>query len=279
MTEENLGIAEEVIRRLREEDGFPERCKLFLAGKYQPMEGVEVTPQPFSKLEKRLSKHFGHSITVDPYPKEFTPEFLANAAKFNMKPVFLPGEDITQDRQLRRWIKPEKWFYDQIRAGKIQSYGSLLPTVLCRGWYLADFSVGVDCTDGTQVFPNDPWAPLITELREKKLVGGYKETPAGSRFAITWDEWNNCVLSQMAAKLGVPRANIRLERAIEFNAIGNLYDRNRGHFNMWEWFTDVFEDSYRLYGGRRGSGGLAHVSCSWSGSRDDDIAGRPLVSF
>ncbi len=75
------------------------------------------------------------------------------------------------------------------------------------------------------------------------------------------------------------RAQIRLERAIEANAIGNLYDPNRGKFNAWEWFEDALEDSFRLFGGRRDDGGLAHVRYYWHGARFSSIAARPLVSF
>ncbi|MEK7609401.1 MAG: hypothetical protein AAB476_02900 [Patescibacteria group bacterium] len=78
---------------------------------------------------------------------------------------------------------------------------------------------------------------------------------------------------------GFKPEQVRLERAVESNAIGNLYDPNRGQFNMWEWFQDVFEDSYRLSGGARECGGLARVDCGWSGHPDDSLAGRPLVSF
>ena len=101
----------------------------------------------------------------------------------------------------------------------------------------------------------------------------------GSRFAITWDEWQDVVLVYLASKLNVTRAQIRLERAIEFNAIGNLYDANRGKFNAWEWFQDHFEDTNRLIGGHLDYGGLAYVYDCWHDNLDDHVAGRPLVSF
>ncbi len=278
--DDNLGIVEEVIRRLRKEEGFAEKQKLFLAGKYQLIEGVEIKSRPFAKLEKMLSRRFVRKITVDSYPKEFTSEFLANAARLNMRPVFFTDEDISKNSQFKKWTKSEKWFYDRVSDGKIKPlYPELLPTMLRRGWYLADFTVGVDYTDGSQVFVDDPLAPIIAKLREHKLIGKYDNTPIGSRFAITSNEWQNVVFISIASALGVTRDQIRFERAIEFNTIGNLYDFNRGKFNMWEWFADVFGDSNHLCGGRRGSGGLANVYSYWSGNRIDSIAGRPLVSF
>ncbi len=277
--DDNLGIAQEVIRRMREEEGFPERLKLLLAGKLQSMEGVEIKSHPFSKLEKMLSRRFGKKITVDSYPKEFTSEFLANAARYNLKPVFLPSEEISQNRLLKRWIKPETWFYQEISEGKIKPYDGLSPIALRRGWYLADFTTGVDYTDGTQVIPDDPWASLITQLRQEGKIGNNDNTPLGSRFAITHVEWETTLLTYMASKIGVPRVQVRLERAIEFNAIGNLYDHDRGKFIMWEWFSDYFDDSHRLMGGRRFHGGLAGVSYYWPAPRHNIIVGRPLVSL
>ncbi|MGD0977117.1 MAG: hypothetical protein ABR875_02385 [Minisyncoccia bacterium] len=277
--DDNLGIVEDVARRLRKEKGFPERIKLFLAGKLQPAEGVKIIPRPFAKLDRMLSRRFGERIYVNPYPKEFTPEFLANAVKYNMRPVFWPGKDMIPDLRLKKWIMPNAWFYNQVFAGKIKSHGDLSPTKLQRGWYLADFTIGADYTDGTQVFIDDPFAPIIAKLREQKLVGKYDNTPVGSRFSIARNEWQDCVLAHIASALNVTRSQIRLERAIEFNAIGNLYDPNRGKFKMWEWFADHFGGSGRLVGGSRGVGGLAGVCCVWFCDWNDDIAARPLVSF
>ncbi len=75
------------------------------------------------------------------------------------------------------------------------------------------------------------------------------------------------------------RAQTNLEPAVAFNFIGNVYDPNRGRFNMWEWFLDQFGGSHRLVGGARADGGLARVGYGWRDDRYDGIAGRPLVSF
>lgn len=224
--------------------------------------------------QKKLQKFF--RVDIEPMPAEFTEENLAKWAEFNFKPVYLPMEEIGEDRKLKGWTKPEGWFYQKIKEGKI----SVDSTQLCKGWYLADFTVGTDYIDGAQVFLNDPLAPIITRLREEGKIGKYDNTPVGSRFAITNDEWRNVVCPAVAEALGFKPEQVRLERAAEFNAIGNIYDPNRGRFNMWEWFSDKFEDSYRLCGGFRDFGGLAGVGCGWSGGRGGvDFAGRPLVSF
>lgn len=222
-----------------------------------------------------LSKAFNKLIAVKSVPMEFTEENLAKWAKYNLHPVYFPDEEISDDRPLKNWVKPEKWFYNQIKSGKISQDAVKLK----KGWCIVDFTPSVDYNKGIQVFPNDPLVPLITRLRQEGRIGKYDSTPIGSRFVIINDEWRNVLLPELAKELGFKAEQMNLERAIEFNVIGNLYDKNRGKFNAWEWFDDRFEDSYRLLGGRRGDGGLASVSGSWSGDRSGSIAGRPLVSF
>ncbi len=233
-----------------------------------------------AKLARKLSAVFKKRIVVDPLPPEFTEVNLAHWATFNFRPVFLPRENIGAERPLKNWTKLGRWFYERVMDGNIKPIHPDLPPTLLRGcWHLADFTVSADYTDGSQVFVNDPLAPIIAGLRQNKLVGRHNNTPDGSRFSITPDEWQDCVLAHVASKLGVTRAQTRLERAVEFNAIGNLYDANRGKFNAWEWFEDRFGDSNRLCGGYRDYGGLAHVGYYWHDDRDGSIAARPLVSF
>ncbi|KKU18904.1 MAG: hypothetical protein UX30_C0023G0010 [Candidatus Saccharibacteria bacterium GW2011_GWA2_46_10] len=232
-----------------------------------------------SQTAKLLSKRFGKKITVDPLPDWFTEENLAKAAKFNLRPIFLPGEEIGQDRPLRNWVKPNDWFYRQIQDNKIAADS----TYLKRGWYLADFTLGADYEGGTQVFQNDPLSPIIARLRQEGKIGKNDKTPPGSRFAILpKEEWPLLIAALVDEELKIPPCSYdegRLERAIEFNAIGNLYDENRGKFNMWEWFAAVSGDTHRLRGGYRGDGGLTSVDCGWVSDRVGSFAGRPLVSF
>ncbi len=240
-----------------------------------PFDDGGVLDQLVSKTGKLLSKRFGKKIAVGPLPEEFTEENLAQWVRYNLKPIFLPDEEISENRKIKDWIKPKKWLYDKMREGKIFSDSAKL----VFGWYLVDFSEGVDYADGTQVFPKDPFTSIIERLRKDGKVGKYDKTPMGSRFAITNDEWHEVVCPEIAKELGFKPEQIRLERAIEFNAIGNLYDKNRGKFNTWEWFNDTFEVSRRLFGGFRAYGGLSDVNYYRSDFRLDFVAGRPLVSF
>ncbi len=281
---DKLGLVLDFVGKLRSQKGFEEQASLFLSGKDPfavPAKNAKREIERFAaKTARMLSKRFGKRIHVDQIPPEFTDENLAHWAKYNMKPVLLPREEISLARKLNNFTKLEQWFYDRVQDGKIKpTYPDLPPTLLRGCWHLADFTVSADYTDGSQVFVDDPLAPIIADLRTKKLVGRHNNTPDGSRFAITPDEWQDCVLAHVASKLGVTRAQMRLERAVEFNAIGNLYDPNRGKFNAWEWFEDRFEDSNRLYGGYRDYGGLASVSFNWHDNRSSNVAARPLVSF
>ena len=65
---------------------------------------------------------------------------------------------------------------------------------------------------------------------------------------------------------------------MEFNALGNLYDPNRGKFNMWEWFTTFSRTPTGFMAAAVGMA-VSPMSSYWSDDRRGYIAGRPLVSF
>jgi hypothetical protein len=225
-----------------------------------------------------LLKSFG-KIAIDPLPEWFTEENLARAATFNLRPIFLPGEKIYEGRLLRNWKMPSIWFYEQIRTGKIGRDSDRL----LGGWHLADFTSSVNFDGGRQVFCNDPLAPIIAGCRQRMSIGRHPNTPIGSRFAILPESEWSLVFVKLAGKLGLDPWQIRLERAIEFNAIGNLYDANRGQFTSWEWFADAYDAPARnsgcLFGGARDEGGLASVHYGTTCDRGAGVAGRPLIRF
>lgn len=258
---------------------------LFAKGQLVPAPGVKLVASRdpldmlVSKIERRLSRKLGRHIVPSQLPQVVTVENLAKWGAFTARLIFLPELNLTETARLpKKWVRLGAKFYEWLRAGKIgEAIPGVPPTLLRPGWYLADMSVGVDYTDGTQMFPGDPWVLLFERLRRENLVGKYDETPLGSRFTATWDEWVKTLLVSMASTLGFPAASVRLERASELNAIGNLYDPNRGAHNMWVWLADPFGDSDRLLGGVRDYGGLAHVYYNWHDFRYSCIAARPLV--
>lgn len=277
---ELLGVQRDLSEKWAGPDGhlWFERTKLMLQGK-NPFEAVLQSSvwsdEIVSFSRRKLKKFFGRRVEIDPLPTSVTKELVANLAKYNIRLVFFPDIDISESFQRKGFVKLESWYYAKVKSGDIKGKA---PTKLLRGWYGVDFSIGTDYTDGSQVFPNDSWSTLIERLRRDGKIGRHGETSIGSRFSITSQEWGGVLLAHMAAELQLTQAQVRLERAIEFNFIGNVYDSNRGRFNMWEWFNDPFEGSRRLYGGGRGHGGLADVGCN-VGDRCWDIAAHPLVSF
>lgn len=225
--------------------------------------------------KKNLRKRLGQEIQVPDLPTAITEELFNKLAALNMRPCFLPALDIAADFQHCDYIKPNPWFYQKIASGEIAENATQLPGI----WVFADFTKAVDYTDGTQVFHHDPLASLITQLRQNHKIGKYEKTPLGSRFAITNDEWRDVVAPAFAEMIGVNSSQVRLECAVEFNFIGNIYDKNRGRYNIWQWFQDEFGQSFRLLGGHRDFGGLADVDYDASDRRHASLCGRLIVEF
>ncbi len=282
-----LGSLADIVLKFRNGTISAEMLDLFAKGQLVPAPGIKlaVSRDPLdmlvSKIERKLSRKLGRHIVPYQLPASVsvTVENLAKWREKGMELIFLPELDLIEGCRLPKgWVRLGATFYEWLRQGKIgEAFPGVAPTKVRPGWYLADMSIGVDYTDGTQIFPSDPWAPLLERLRRENLVGKHDETPLGSRFVATWDEWTQTVLIHMASELQFPAANVWLERASEFNAIGNLYDSNRGRFNMWVWLADPFEDSRRLLGGYRARGGLARVDYGWRDGRSRSPAARPLV--
>lgn len=275
---DRLALFEDFVVKLRKGVFTEDEVKRFLRREnpFAVPVPADFREQIVIKITRILSKRFGRKVAIDPLPEILTEENIRKAKKFNLNPVFSPGKEIFERRKPKNWVAIPEKFLQWERDGKIAAGSGIWPC----GWYLADFSVGADYTDDIQVFHNDPLSPLIEELRKADKVGKYVKTPMGSRFAIVPDKEWPLVFAKLANELKFFTAKqVSLDSFAAFNAIGNIYDKNRGKFNMWEWFADSFGDSHRLHGGYRGRGGLAYVDHDWDGYRHDIISGRPLVSF
>ncbi len=287
MPSELLGMQRDMLERLSGNDGdlWLERYKRVhrLENPFAELAGTAVSADAWKnelvaatrKKLKKFSKAWAAQVSA--IPDSWTPEFLINAARYKMHPVFIPEADINRAFRKASYIKPNDWYYEKVNSGDIKG---AYPTYLHKGWCLADFTEGIDYAGGTQTLPDDLWASLIAELRiEREIIGAHSDTPSGSRFSITWEEWIQVVFAHMAAKLPTTRAQINLPTAIEWNFIGNVYACHYGAYNMRTWLQDQFGDDYRLIGGYRDHGGLAAVSSYWHSLRHGSIAGRPLVRF
>ena len=174
-------------------------------------------------------------------------------------------------------VKPEDWYWEQIKAGRISKEAAKLQGL----WFLVDGSQKPNHDSGRQLYENDPLGPTLARLRQEGKIAvpsSYRHIPDASRFAVSWDEVTQHVNPAVAELLGVEVSQVRLPRAIEFNVLGNLFHPEWGETTTWEWFEDVFGGGRRLHGGYSVYGGLADVDHYWSDGRDD-IGFRPLVVF
>lgn len=229
--------------------------------------------------QSKLASTLKQPVIVPPPPAIIVPKLLKKLGRFNFALVYFPALDIHIDFRIENgtWIKPNKWFYLNLGPDKIDPAA----TKIKPGWHAIDLTSSVNYADGIQVFPNDPLEPLITRLRQEKKIGGFDKTPIGSRFAITGEEWEDVIAPALAQAIGLEpsQATVRLERAIEFNLVGNVYDKPRGKFNAWEWFADLYGLTDRLHGGFQYDGGLSVVSHRPRGDRLDSFAGRLIIDF
>ena len=236
------------------------------------------------KIQSRLSEKLSKEVTVPPFPKNITKESLEKLKEIDYRPVFFPNINIDADFNVPGFTKIDTPFYDKIKSGQYPEDFSLLE----GGWYLVDFGEAMDFTDGSQEYPNDHklLGPIISRLRKNGKIGKYKNTAPGSRYAITGEEWINVVSPEIKKSLiknfGFPQNQIevRLERAIEYNFIGNIYDTKRGTFKGLELFSDTFTSNgfeIMLCGGSSGHEGIKYVIPRPADYRGVSMAARPII--
>jgi len=222
--------------------------------------GETSIPNPSSELRDVLTRAKEQGITV-------------------FDPHFLPRVELKQEDEYPGWkIKPENWYWEQIRKGRIGEDAPKLDGV----WVLFDKTPKPNYTDGTQMYENDPFAQILERGRKDgriQVPDFVKHVPQNSRFAVSSDELYQYVYPEIAKLLGIDPTQVRSSKEIEFNVLGNLHYPYLGETSTWEWLHDKFEDDHRLDGGGSGLGGLANVHRSWSDDRHDDLGFRPLVVF
>lgn len=141
-----------------------------------------------------------------------------------------------------------------------------------------------DYTDGSQMYytpRRDPLAGILERGRTEKLQGiAYWEVPAGSRFAVSWDEIRNYVVPE-AIKLTPHLAEQLTEGGIvldipdrnDFRSAGQTHERALVA-NSWEWVQDSAGFGRRCIVGSRVYGGLEADDDLSSDDRDGDVAFR-----
>lgn len=192
---------------------------------------------------------------------------------------FLPKLELKQNSKFPGWhTKPEEWYWQKIKEGKVAKDSARLPGV----WILVDGTQKPNYNDGKQLYENDGFGQILIRLREEgriEVPSSYSHVPRTSRFAVTPIEREAHFNQALAEVLNIGIEKVRITREIEFNIIGNIHHPEWGQTNTVEWFNDMFGDGSRLYGGRFGNGGLASVVCYRRDYRNDDLGFRPLVVF
>lgn len=174
-------------------------------------------------------------------------------------------------------VKPESWFWENVKNGRISSGATRLYDMLIA----IDHAQKPNYNKGMQLYPNDPFGDILRKLRQEgkiKVPKELKHIPDTSRFGISSEELIEHVLPAIAWVLEVDSSQVGLPTETEVNIISNLYHREWGDTNTCEWMQDRFEGDghLRLIGGFSANG-LEYVRRLPSDGRDDNVGFRPLV--
>ena len=247
------------------------------------LKGSIVLSEQLVASENRAWRSFLGKDTIVPTPPQELSVAMLKAKEIGWTQAeahFFPKIEFEQDSNFPGWtVKPEEWYWQQIKTGTVAKDAATLE----EGWIIIDGSQKPQYKDGKQMYENDPFTLLLTQLRKEgkiQVPDWCRDIPKASRFGVSDDELRGSVNPANANLLGVqPEEQVRVPKEIEFNVLGNLYHPEWGKTNTWEWLEDKFEDGNRLIGGNSDSGGLARVNGHASDNRDNFLGFRPLVVF
>lgn len=241
----------------------------------QTVEEFENWLQQVFELERNCHLvFFGQEFDLAQFElilKKYGPEKIKAWLALGLEPHFLPKVAMTRDAQLPGWkVKPNDWFWQQLQTGKIlrNRNGELVAekTAELEGvTVLVDTRLKPRYKNGRQMWEGDTLlGPILIQLREAGKIAKYEYGAQNTRFGVSTDELEKYVNLALAEKLGLESNQVRPERAIEANAIPQLYHymlrKDDGKTNTWVLYEEYFEDrSDRLYGGYSVHGGLAGV--------------------
>jgi len=243
---------------------------------------ILTSSQLIEKTREELHRKFAVEISVSEPPALLleTHKVAEDEGFGFFEPLYLPRGEYREDSVYPPdWIKPESWYWEQIKTGMISTDAA----IFAGTWILFDRSKRPDYKGGKQVFEDDRrLGDILANLRQEGRIdvpGFVKHTPESSRFAISPNEQDHAVFPELAKALRLQaqviagEAIIRTPKAMEFNLVGNLHYPYLGQANTWECYSDEFE------GGNRLGGSFADITCHGYNSRYDDITFRPLVIF
>lgn len=246
--------------------------------------GDETRPAVLQLIEAEqaaLKVFFGKEVAVTAPPSMlFETLRIAETAGLGgiLEPIYFPEITFKQTDEYPGWkIKPEKWYWKKISAGKISKDAAGLGGF----WTLFDKSRRPNYDGGGQMFQEDSLATILSQAKEEDRILGVRGVPKGSRFAVSTDEQDQIVFPKLAEILQLVEdvTIVRRPTLVEFNFAGNLRYSHLGEANTWEWLHDKFAGGYRLIGGLSERGGLAGVYRDWPSDHGADVAFRPLIVF
>lgn len=287
-----LGMLTDLNIKLQHHVISPEELGLFL--KKQNPWGQDNWCANILTTERQCHLNFfGQEFDLSEFEKilkEYGQKKIREWQELGLEPHFLPRMAMSQDANFIGWkVKPEDWYYEKVAEGKILRNIAGELEIDKQAFNLEGITVLVDTRlkpsydDGKQMFKNDNLlGSIILSLRNKGKIAQYDYCPQSSRFGVSANEWEKEIKPVLVLKLGIDKAQLRLERTIEANVIPQLYlhiPRHKdGETNTWAWYEEYFGGaSARLGGGRSGCGGLADVACRSSGVHWGGWAFRPLV--
>lgn len=242
----------------------------------------------------------GESLDV-PHP----PQLLVDKLKYakeqgitSLEAHFLPQAQFASDGiQIGKkkipypenWKAPEQWFFDNMNPTPATRTEAAKPPNISPDavnlpgkWVLVDNTQKPDYDQGNQMYPNDPFKPIIEQLAAENKIT--PSTP-GSRFNISFNErqehFDPALTRVLDLEEAVKKGKARVTVATEamFNALGNMFHPEWGQTSTYEWLEDKFGGGSRLVGGLSGLGGLSFVNLKWAGPHDGHLGFRPLVVF
>ena len=230
--------------------------------------------------EKALSEFFGKKIHVPKIPSNITKEQVANWEKQGMEMIYLPEEDMTEDKSFPGWtMRPTDLFFF-IKEGDVSPEA----TKIKSGWRLIDKIKNPIRTDHRSfenlfqglIHENDPLRDAIIKLRNEGAIRKFNDNH-GSRFGFTDNDlFKPEVKNAFALALSVDSKNMRSLAAIERNVIGHIYHQewDNSFDDATEWLNDKYGGDKRL-----ASNGISNYETSWSNSTVANRCFRLLIDL
>lgn len=237
------------------------------------------------KSEREAWSNFFGRRQLIPKPPELLFETLSTAQKDGIEiyePHFLPKHQFRRNDEFPGWkYKPSNIFWELI------SMGLLSPDVANLGgyWVLFDKTPKSDFkNNGNQLYPNDSLGPTLARLRQERKLYTYEFRkgfyPETTRYWIPPKEIFEKISPEIANILKVDPDMSRLPTALETNILANIFYKEFGNTDTWEWFQDRIKSSEPLVGGGKNEGGITHIAKGHSYVIGENYIGfRSMIIF